>query len=190
MTGQFPDTVDLDATTYAITAIDGPDLFQPGEYGLQPRMLSTACWRGFICSYAVRAGSLVLDTLEIGLGPDDPPVVLNGVTPEPGRPDDPHEHATYYRRLDLVVAFTGRLLLGAELDRYVHMGFQPAWHYLRVVELVLADGRVVQQADRSAELAEARRLMESEPSETDVSDWISNSFSRGYAYSWPHLKRP
>ena len=147
MTGQIPDTVDLGATIYDISAIDGAGLFRPEEHGLQPRVLSTGCWRGFVCSYVVRTGSLLLETLEIGLGPDDPPVILHGVTPEKAGADDLHE-ATFYRHLDLPVPFTGRLLLGAELDRYTHMGFQPAWYYLRIVEFVLTDGRVVEQADR------------------------------------------
>jgi hypothetical protein len=74
MTGQIPDTVKLDGTTYSITAVDGEGLFKPDEHGLQPHFMSTACWRGIVCSYVVQDDLLLLDRLEIRLEPDHPQV--------------------------------------------------------------------------------------------------------------------
>jgi hypothetical protein len=199
MTGQIPDTINLGGTTYSITAVDGEGLFKPDEHGLQPRVLSTACWRGFVCSYAVQDDRLLLDTLEIGLEPDHPRVSLHGKTPRMAGRRQHHPGAAIYRRLAMPISFTGRLLLADELDLYTHMGFQPAWHYEKVVELVVADGRVVRQADRSAqaatlrrrlrddmtELDHPRRLLDPQPSEGELEGWVADTFSLGYPYSWP-----
>jgi hypothetical protein len=190
MTGQIPDTVHLDGTSYAITAVDGEGLFTPEDHGLRLRPLSTACWRGFVCFYAVRDGQLLLETLEVGLGPDHPHVTLDGRRPEKAsRRRGHHQTATLYRELAIPVAYRGRLLLGAERDLYTHMGFQPAWYFRRVVELVVEDGRVSNATDRSAELAEVRRRLREEPrrprSSNAPADWITRTFSLDYSYSWP-----
>ena len=44
MTGQHPDTVDLDGTSHFITAVDGTGLFKPEEHGFRQRPMSSACW--------------------------------------------------------------------------------------------------------------------------------------------------
>ena len=49
MTGQFPDELRYRGRLYAITAVDGRGLFDAREHGLEPGMLSTACWRGVWC---------------------------------------------------------------------------------------------------------------------------------------------
>ena len=94
---------------------------------------------GFVCSYAVQDDRLLLDTLEIGLEPDHPRVSLHGKTPRMAGRRQHHPGAAIYRRLAMPISFTGRLLLADELDLYTHMGFQPAWHYEKVVELVVAE---------------------------------------------------
>ena len=188
MTGQIPDTVDLDETVYSITAVGGAGLFVAEEHGFESRALSSACWRGFICTYAVRDDRLLLDELQLGLEPDHPTVTLHGRKPRTLGRRHRYHGSVVYRRLAMPVPFTGRLLLGAELDLYVHMGFQPAWYHERVVELVVESGHVSARTDRSAEMAEVRRRrehVEGRPAESELVDWIAHTFSLDYRYSWP-----
>lgn len=90
--------------------------------------------------------------------------------------------------LAIPIPFTGGMLLGQGfIDRlYVHMGFHPAWKYTRVVELRLDGGRLVDQCDRSAEMAELRRRIEAgevpDPLRSRA-DWIQASFTLDYALS-------
>ena len=200
MTGQFPDTVDLDGTEYSISAVDGTGLFVAEEHGFRPRFLSSACWRGHICAYAVRDDQLLLDQLTVGVEPYHPTVTLHGRTPRTASRRAHYPGAAIYRDLAMPVPFTGRLLLGADLDLYTHMGFQPAWYYQRVIELEVNGGRVNRRTDRSAEMAEVRRRHREGltelghqrehvdgpmPSEADLEDYVTRTFSLDYRYSWP-----
>src|SRR6185503_295363 len=102
MTSQIPDVVVLDGRTYSLTAVEGHGLFDPADHGLEPQFISTACWRGFLCTYAVVEGRLVLDTLDIGLA-ERPPRM------GPGRMDRRgHGNSWRLRRLSMPMPFTGR----------------------------------------------------------------------------------
>lgn len=66
MTAQIPDTVLYGTGRYDLAGVGGYGLFDPGEHGLQVGMISTACWRGFICEYTVEDNQLFLTSLELG----------------------------------------------------------------------------------------------------------------------------
>jgi hypothetical protein len=60
MTLQIPDILRLRDQEYAVTAVDGSGLFDPQACGLQAgRLLSTGCWRGYICTYEITAQLLL-----------------------------------------------------------------------------------------------------------------------------------
>lgn len=65
MTAQFPDTIDLDGEEYAVAGVRGSGLFQPLEHGLKPVPRVTACWRGYVCHYALAGDQLLLRGLEV-----------------------------------------------------------------------------------------------------------------------------
>lgn len=50
VTSQFQDEIEFRSATFAITAIDGEGLFNPADHDLQVEALSSACWRGYICT--------------------------------------------------------------------------------------------------------------------------------------------
>ena len=56
-----------------------------------------------------------------------------------------------YEGVRVASRFTGRLLIARGLvqDQYVHMGFQKPAAYKTVIELVVEDGKVVDEIDRS-----------------------------------------
>ncbi|WP_147341223.1 hypothetical protein [Actinomadura logoneensis] len=139
--------------SYALAGQDGEGLFSPSALGLRPVPMSTACWRGHVCEYTVLGGELVLTGLEMRVE-GEPPTVF-GLAPV-------HREGARgprYQGLREPMRFTGRLVLGRELlsEWYVHMGFQSAWKYEEVRELVFDDGRLTEAHDRSEDAARRRR---------------------------------
>jgi hypothetical protein len=185
MTSQIADQVIFEDEQYAITAIDGTGLFHPAEHGYEPRFLSTGCYRGFVCTYAVVADRLLLRALE--LGSEAEPAPFDGV-----RPQLVEYEGWQYDGLNRPVAFTGRLLIGAgrpDVRPRLHMGFWPAWMFDQVRELTFRNGQLLTATDCSAELAAVRASvadLATEPSNgEEAGDWIDRTFSLTYDYSWP-----
>lgn len=187
MTAQAPDSVSYDGTDYVIAGINGGPLFDPGDHGLHTVMTSTANWRGYVAHYVVRDGRFLLSRLtDVGLPPD-----ADGATPVPpdlnGAPASGGDHSYEYADVDLPVAFSGGLLLGADFrtDLYTHMGFHPAWKFERVLELILERGTLQRAADRSAEIAVVRQEIvaggrEDPDGGRDVTRWIARTFELDY----------
>lgn len=163
MTAQISDLVIYQGTQYALTGISGWGLFDPHEHGLQVGMISTGCWRGYLCEYTVEDDQLFLTSLQVGAA--DPPSELFGARVRLG--DD----APQYRPIRARQAFTGGLLLGAGFiwNLYVHMGHQPAWKYTSVLELTFDDGRLAAVHDHS-ELMAYRRAAHAAHTPTDPLD--------------------
>jgi hypothetical protein len=65
----------------------------------------------------------------------------------------------YYEDLNLPLDYTGSLLIadGFIQDLYVHRGFQSAWKFETVIELVFDAGRFIEAVDRSERMAAVRR---------------------------------
>jgi hypothetical protein len=196
VTTQFPDEVRYRGRRYAVTAVDGAGLFEPSAHGVTPGPLSTACWRGFRCWYAVHGGRLRLRRVEVGRPQDRRAAVrLFGVKPQLTDRRQPHAGAWDYRRLDVPVPFSGRLLVGAgyvDVGR-IGMGFLPAWTYRRVLELTFTAGRCVAARNRSVELAVVRERLGDDglgPARGESNHaWITRTFSLSFDYSWPSPAR-
>ncbi len=192
MTAQFQDEMHFRSARYAITAIDGDGLFEPNDHGLRPRALSSACWRGYICTYQVNADALHLTQLEIGLPTeeDHSATRIFGCGPAPAPTKPWHSHATHFE-LAAPVDFTGRLLLGTGHVRgiYLNMGFHPAWLYEEVHELTFAQGQLATSTDRSSTVAELRDTLDLQATfphrDKATSSWIDQTFSRAFSYSLP-----
>jgi hypothetical protein len=176
MTAQIADGVEYRGRMYALTGIDGWGLFEPSEHGLRMGMISTACWRGYVCQYAVDDDQLILTALRLGMA--EPPTQLFGADL---RLDG---SAATYSPIRVPLPFTGGWLLGARFihDLYVHMGRHPAWKYAEVLELLFDEGQLSEVADRS-ELMAQRRAAQGTLSPTDPRDfdlWIETTFDRSY----------
>jgi hypothetical protein len=184
MTAQVSDSVNATGKEYILAGINGAGLFDPTEHGMNPLGFCTACWRGFVCLYAVNeAGNLELQTLHIGLAADKI-VPFRGISPT----SDGIFGMTRYENLGLPIAYTGSLLLadGFIQSLYVHMGFHLAWKYREVQELFFEKGRLTETRDRSAEMAEIREKSTSQPlappgrNENAIRDWVERCFRREY----------
>jgi hypothetical protein len=212
MTAQISDEVVYRGKQHCIAGVNGKGLFDPAQHGIRPVWISTACYRGYYCTYEVANGSLLLTVLNIGLGEEDRGLAERGEGPKlfghvphrytiHGHRRDSHtgeaqttsrESSDFrYDGLREVIPYTGGLLLADDFipEMYVHMGFHPAYKFREVHELVFEAGRVVKEADRSAEMAEFREMIAGRPLRPgDPGDyeailrWIRQCFS--LEYNW------
>jgi hypothetical protein len=193
MTAQISDIVRYLDRNFSLSGVKGTGLFDPRQHGLEPQMLSTACYRGFICTYRVVDEGLYLEELRVGLSHEQKQAInagkgplLFGQKPHTG-PD--HHSRIMYSGLHSPVAFSGGLLLadGFMRELYVHMGFHPAWKFREVHELLFEEGMLVEAVDCSAAMARVRERMKQQPlkpgakaSEKDVEAWVERCFRLDY----------
>jgi hypothetical protein len=209
MTAQISDTFRYREKPHALAGVNGTGLFEPSQQGIKAVGWSTACWRGFHCAYEVADGALFLTQVNLGLGEEDMASAARGEGPKlfgkVPRPYTIHGHSTSLRTgrvetswespdfvvdgLREAVPFTGGLLLGDDFIRelYVHMGFHPAYKFRVVHELVFDAGRLTEEHDRSAQMAEFRERLSPrslEPgrqaSRAEVEAWVKRCFSLEY----------
>jgi hypothetical protein len=211
MTAQISDVVVYRGKPHSIAGINGSGLFNPAEHGVTPVTIGTSCWRGYHCTYEVGDGALRLTKLNIGLSKEDEAAAGRGEGPKlfgqvphrytvhghredgrTGQVETSWESSDFlYDGLKEIVPFSGGLLLGEDFlsELYVHMGFHPAWKYREVHELIFDKGRVVKEADRSAEMAEFRGMVSGlplDPKDADRSEeivrWVQQCFSLDYKW--------
>ena len=186
MTAQIPDRVFYENEIFDLCGVKGGGLFDPYAHGLDPMSVNTACHRGYACTYKVENSTLYLDRVEMGfdrerLNGDEPgpPPGLFGIAP---RFDG--NLGCSYSNLDRLMPYSGGLMLGHGfiVELYVHMGFQPAHKFRKVLELILMDGRVVNAIDRSREMAEVRdrRGRAEWDGSNGLDEWINHTFSLIY----------
>ena len=69
------------AREFAIAAFPGNGLFVPGAFGLTPVWMSTACYRGYQCTYEVADAMLMIRELQIQIGNGKGAVQTTGLNP-------------------------------------------------------------------------------------------------------------
>ncbi len=197
MTAQINDMFEYQDVVLAVAGISEGESFDPSLLDLNPAGLCSACWRGYQAVFAISNTRLVLDKLHINLlaeGEDYPRLEgpsINGVLPtaSTGEYDWFNNH---YEGLEYHLEYSGGLLLaeGFIESLYVHMGFHPPWKYRHVVELILENGVLQQEFDRSEKMAEIRdhfasRKQESSesfemPSQDAIREFVERAFDRTY----------
>ena len=196
MTGQINDNFTHRDITYSVAGISEGELFDPAILDLEPSMASTACWRGYQVNYSVVDKHLVVADLHVNLlektderykrqeGPS-----INGISPiGPGEEFDFFNN--HYEGICYHLEYSGGLLLANDFidDLYVHMGFQRAWKYESVIELVFENGVLVNEFDCSERMSELRDFILNAddsiagklPSEDDIRQFVDRAFDRTY----------
>ena len=158
MTAQIGDSFIYGNKEYSLVAAQRMIRFHPEMYGIVPTEISTACYRGFYCTYKIKYKKLLLHNLTVksenGIYPE-----INGIKPA----KVPSEARIYemlereysgpyqYEPLNIHTFYTGKILLGTGfIDKYyIHMGFQRAWAYEKLIEIEFKRGRVVGVTDYS-----------------------------------------
>jgi len=185
MTAQMPNIFQYRGQQYSIAGISGTGFFNPQEHNLKPIGTCSACWDGYICSYTLQDQRLVLSELRIEL--NEPAPELFGIQPVPT--SEPSFWSAIYEGLQQPIPYTGGLLIARGFIRelYVHMGHHPAWKYTEVHELIFDNGKLLQETDRSAQIAEVRRNIDESSfspgtgaTKVGISEWIEQCFSQEY----------
>lgn len=188
MTAQSSDQVRYRGKSYSIAGKNGKGLFDPTQHGMKPVGKCSFCRRGIVCTYSVDGQRLLLDQLAIYL--NEPAPVLFDVQPKPPKRGVRSVDALY-EDLKHPIPYTGGLLLAHDFIRelYVHMGFHPAWKYREVHELIFHEGELVQQTDRSEQIAELRQEIANRPLEpeyearrSEIERWVEKCFSQEYRW--------
>jgi len=151
MTAQIPDTFLFKGEEYSLIGIQGGDLASPEKFGMEPLMISTACYRGFYGTYELTEEALYLRALTIR-EKNGNYLPIEGI--EPVKED----YQATYRRLSVAVSFTGKIRLAKDFieELYIHMGYQKPTAFKTVLDISMKDGRVVDINDRSQEMERKR----------------------------------
>ncbi len=189
MTAQIGDSFKLDKKEYTIVAISEKLKFDPVKYDIIPQMASTACWRGFWCVYNITDEGIFLEDLYIN-SKDDYYPEIEGVKPLSEKEvDGEFEYMGHhlYKGLNIKMDYTGKILVGDKFMReyYIHMGFQRAWAYEKLLELVFVEGNLIEKNDQSQVAADLREKISNdsefhEKMRMDISKFVEDSFSIDY----------
>lgn len=184
MTAQVGDRFLYKKENYSIVAASAPIRFDPAEYGIEPIPRCTACWAGYWCDYEITADGILLKNLYINSKDDHYPEI-NGVSPEKGEKKSFQYMGHHlYKNLNIFMEYTGRILVGKGFLRqyYIHMGYQRAWAYEVLEELIFEGGRLVKTVDHSGMAEKLREELENrkrsdKKADLDISEFVEKSFS-------------
>ncbi len=175
MTAQIADEFIFNHDSYSLVGISGGELILPEQFGMEPEMIHTACYRGFYATYEITEDHLYLRelTLREKNGNYRP---IEGVEPV----ENKEEGVCIYSKLNVPVHFTGKIRLAKDFIRkfYVHMGFQHPTAFKTVLDITLKDGQVIDINDRSKEIAKIRGAFKKryESGDIDIMSRITEAF--------------
>jgi hypothetical protein len=181
MTAQIPDQFTYKNEEYSIVGINGPSLFNPEDYDLNPIMAHTACYRGYVASFNCRNNELVIESLL--LNQQDKPPKINGIKP---KKTSTSGLKYQYSDLNQKLNFTGKILIAKDFinEMYVHMGYQRPIAFETVIELQIDKGNITNVADFSPIIAKLREENPNKDASPDYDEstmeWIERLFSLNY----------
>lgn len=173
-TAQYTDQVIFRGEYYSLIGIKGGELISPKQFGMEPVMISTACYRGYIAEYELTNEALCLRKL-ILRADQRRYLPITGVLPI----EDNERLTATYTGLRVIVPFVGKLRLARDfIDKlYIHMGFQKASAFKTVLDITLDCGKVVSITDRSREMEEKRGAFKKHYHSNHKIDSIKEAFS-------------
>ena len=165
MTAQIENRFKFNGDDYSIVAISTPIDFKPQDYGITPLPIFNACWDGYWCEYEITKTEIILKNLYINSHNDEYPEI-NGISPE-NDSQNKQNHFQYmghhlYKNLNIKMNFTGKILIGKGFLKqyYIHMGYQRAWAYEVLEELVFENGMLIRTVDHSEKAKELREELD------------------------------
>ncbi|NOS93404.1 MAG: hypothetical protein HOP30_15905 [Cyclobacteriaceae bacterium] len=172
MTAQFSDTFIYKDHEYALIGIKGTELFDPNLLGITPNGMSTACYRGYYSVYKMADTGILLNKLTL-IGRSYKLIPIDGVMPKT------NDDETVYRNLKHVVPFTGIIRLAKDFieDYYIHMGFQKATAYKKVLDIKFENGKIVEIKDRSDDMEKKRGAFKKHYDSSGIEERIEEAFS-------------
>lgn len=172
MTAQIQDSFIYQAEEYALIGKNGGNLVIPDDFGMEPEMLHTACYRGFYLEYECTENTIYLQKMFVRDKNGNYPII-NEIKPRI------QEDEAVYEKLGLRVPFTGEIRLAKDFmpEFYVHMGFQKSSAFRKVLDLSFENGRLIQVKDRSEEMAAKRGRFKQRYQQGDLIQTINDAFS-------------
>lgn len=160
MTAQATDALVYDGHEYTLIDTNCGLLFDPKAFGIVPISLSTACYCGFVCAFAIERGILVLNQLEISSGDVDPVTRALTLFPLPAlnghaAQTNYRPHASFaglYENLHLPLTYSGNLLISRNTDNVYSPRFRGrarAWEYDSSLLVTAINGQVQKVLDVS-----------------------------------------
>jgi len=172
MTAQISDTFVFKGDEHELIGICGDELALPEQFGMEPEMMHTACYRGFYATYELTEEALYLRELTLR--------EKNGnYLPIEGKEPEKEECLATYKDLSVVISFTGKIRLAKDFieELYVHMGYQKPTAFKTVLDIALKDGRVIEIKDRSKEMKQKRGVFKKHFESGDMLETIDEAFS-------------
>jgi hypothetical protein len=172
MTAQISDTFLFKGDEYSVIGMKGGDLASPKQFGMEPEMISTACYRGFYATYELTEESLYLKELTLR--------EKNGnYLPIEGSEPAKEDYQATYHGLSVVIPFTGKIRLAKDFieELYIHMGYQKPTAFKTVLDITLKDGRVVEIKDRSWEMEQKHGAFKKQYESGNMLQRIGEAFS-------------
>ena len=185
MTGQIPDNLIYNKSSYSIVGLKGEGLPSPFDFGLEPTSPHTANWRGFIMTYKIAENRLIVQEMNVTVkGLKEKPPLINNVNPETKKEGLIH---LAYKSLKLKTQFTGKILIANDFinSMYVHMGFQSPISFEKVIELKISDGNLIEVTDFSEIMKKYRNRKVSDGKlvrTENIQEWIARTFSLDYDF--------
>lgn len=185
MTAQIGDKFIFRGDDYSIVAISNPIQFDPKDYGLKPTPRSSACWKGYWCDYHISENGIMLKNLYV-YSEDNCYPEINGIKPEAKEGKKKFQYMGHYlyKDLDMFMDYTGKILVGKGFmrDYYIHMGYQRAWAYEVLEELVFESGklvRVIQHSEMAKKLRDEvdKDINKGKKIYKDIPRFVEKSFS-------------
>lgn len=205
MTAQIGDIYKYKQKDYRIVALSAGMPFDPKNYGLESHSRSTDCYRGYWCEYAIEEDILLLKSLFL-FNKDGNYPPLNGIEVAAQEYEECMGYKVHsdkleklvvpayfghrvYRNVDILIPYTGKILLGDGFmwEYYIHMGFQGAWAYEKLLELVFDKGILVECNDLSHYAKTQRQVMKAQkenpryPDGGNIPRFVGDSFSLDYS---------
>ena len=189
-TSQINDGFLFEEMEYKVSAIEYPEKFINiySLLGFKPNEFHTACWRGFIATYAIFENKLVLKNLYTNNASNlkNKAPKLNNILPDISIDEKWVSEETRknrrefnYKNINLEIPYTGSIIINKNfiLERYVHMGFQSPFSYETVIQIIFDDGKLIFTKDLSniaKIIRENNKISDISFDKLDDKKWLEN----------------
>lgn len=164
MTYQWKEIVVYKESTFSLYRSTDAIPFSVEDYGIEPCMTITGCWKGFIRKFIVADGMLLIKELDVNdrsLHYNDEseridyiPKLINGVRPKINIAKESFFDFTY-KEINYPIEYTGTIIIADDYqERYRKMygAAGDLWEYNIVHELTFKNGYLIKEVDLSPKM--------------------------------------